>query len=167
MAKRKPVGWRKEPVRHSLAAKGIKTGSNKARPKAPLIPVMTKDEWKLFDWLWDNAIDDYTSYKLLPTEVTQRGIKVEPIEKKLKQLRPFRGQRRRRLKEPMSEKEWQLFSDIYDKELEDAVVTLSLDREERMLLDRIRDKVYALAPGVYSDLSGEDIGMMRQRRGGR
>ncbi len=34
MAPKKPVGWRKEPARHGLAAKGIKTG-NKRGPSLP------------------------------------------------------------------------------------------------------------------------------------
>jgi len=45
-----------------------------------------------------------------------------------------------------TEEEWELFTAIYDEAVDSGSYGGDLDRERKLLLDRIRDKVYQLAP---------------------
>ncbi len=77
MAQNKPKGWVKEPVRHGLAAKGIKTGKKQTVPRA-LKPALVERADKMLDLIHGlSPADLFVFERNIPITYQNKAIEME------------------------------------------------------------------------------------------
>ena len=93
----KPIGWRKEPVRHSLASKGIKTKTNPAKRRMSVKQSTepTKDQKEFLKVIegqevWTNAFGKQFGERVCVGiengQIACGGKRFKPTKKELKEL---------------------------------------------------------------------------------